>query len=68
MRTALFYWRGETAIRKRLATGRPTLNAGMNFHVNGVFMRFGSLTFVFSEGSAVRALTRHRKFASAFSF
>lgn len=49
---ATFYCLGDTAIRSRLATGRPSLNAGMNFHVKAARMRSGSTVFTFPVGSA----------------
>src|SRR4029077_18975152 len=46
------YCLNDTARRSRLATGRPFLNAGMNFQVNAALIRPGAVHFTFPAGSA----------------
>lgn len=47
-----FHCLGETAIRKRLATARPSFSAGMNFQVKAAVSSSGSTHFTFPTGSA----------------
>src|SRR5438876_1970232 len=46
------YRLGDTAIRRRLATARPSLNAGMNFQVKEALISSGSAPFTFPTASA----------------